>query len=81
MRHSSPVTRCHPISQRTKSARAKLDFVYKHIGYARIMGDRPQALTGLVDSPVGLAAFLLDYDARSLELISREVRAGFRSLR
>lgn len=39
--------------------------------YAAIMGTRPQTLTGLVDSPVGLAAFLLDHDWKSLALISR----------
>ena len=35
------------------------------------MGSRPQSLTGLADSPVGLAAFMLDHDARSYELIAR----------
>jgi pimeloyl-ACP methyl ester carboxylesterase len=35
------------------------------------MATRPQTLTGLMDSPVGLAAFLIDHDARSLELISK----------
>jgi pimeloyl-ACP methyl ester carboxylesterase len=35
------------------------------------MGLRPQTLTGLADSPVGLATYMLDHDARSLELISR----------
>ncbi|MET8331268.1 epoxide hydrolase [Streptomyces sp. NPDC005181] len=43
----------------------------EHVAYARIMGTRPQTLTGLTDSPIGLAAFLLDHDVRSLELISR----------
>jgi pimeloyl-ACP methyl ester carboxylesterase len=37
---------------------------------------RPQTLTGLADSPVGLAAFLLDHDARSYELISRAFVEG-----
>jgi pimeloyl-ACP methyl ester carboxylesterase len=55
----------------------QLQFFYKHIGFAQIMGDRPQTLTGLVDSPVGLAAFLLDHDAKSLDMISR-VFAGQR---
>ncbi|MFD7232810.1 epoxide hydrolase family protein [Streptomyces sp. NPDC059881] len=59
------------LSAEERHAAAQVDFVYKHIGYARIMGSRPQTLTGLTDSPVGLAAFLLDHDARSLELISR----------
>jgi pimeloyl-ACP methyl ester carboxylesterase len=49
----------------------QLDFVYKHVFYAYMMAGRPQTLTGFADSPVGLAVFLLDHDARSLELISR----------
>jgi pimeloyl-ACP methyl ester carboxylesterase len=43
----------------------------KHLGYAILMGTRPQTLTALADSPVGLAAFMIDHDDRSLELISR----------
>ena len=35
------------------------------------MGLRPQTLYGIADSPVGLAAYLLDHDERSLALISR----------
>jgi pimeloyl-ACP methyl ester carboxylesterase len=35
------------------------------------MGTRPQTLTALADSPVGLATFLIDHDRRSLELIAR----------
>jgi pimeloyl-ACP methyl ester carboxylesterase len=50
----------------------RLRFVYtKGIGYAFQMGLRPQTLYGISDSPVGLAAYLLDHDAWSLELISR----------
>ena len=50
----------------------RLKFVYaKGIGYAFQMGLRPQTLYGISDSPVGLAAYLLDHDAWSLELISR----------
>lgn len=44
---------------------------YKQVYYAVIMGTRPQTLTALTDSPVGLATFMIDHDARSLELISR----------
>ena len=36
-----------------------------------MMATRPQTLTGLADSPVGLAAFLLDHDAKSLALIAQ----------
>jgi pimeloyl-ACP methyl ester carboxylesterase len=49
----------------------QLNFFYKHSAYAQMMGTRPQTLTGLVDSPIGLAAFMLDHDASSLELISQ----------
>jgi pimeloyl-ACP methyl ester carboxylesterase len=41
------------------------------LGFAYQMGLRPQTLYGLVDSPVGLAAYLLDHDGRSYEMISR----------
>ena len=47
------------------------DFYTKGLGYALEMGLRPQTLYGLADSPVGLAAWMIDHDARSLELISR----------
>ena len=47
-------------------------FVYqKGIAYGYQMGLRPQTLYGIADSPVGLAAYFLDHDARSYELISR----------
>jgi len=50
----------------------RLKFVYaKGIGYAYQLGLRPQTLYGISDSPVGLAAYLLDHDAWSLELIAR----------
>jgi pimeloyl-ACP methyl ester carboxylesterase len=39
--------------------------------YAFFMGTRPQTLTGLADSPVGLAAFMIDHDWKSMALISR----------
>ena len=35
------------------------------------MGLRPQTLYAIADSPVGLAAYFLDHDARSYELIAR----------
>jgi pimeloyl-ACP methyl ester carboxylesterase len=43
----------------------------KGIAYGYQMGLRPQTLYGIADSPVGLAAYFLDHDARSYELISR----------
>jgi pimeloyl-ACP methyl ester carboxylesterase len=44
---------------------------YKDVYYALFMGTRPQTLTAFADSPVGLATFMIDHDARSLELIAR----------
>lgn len=50
----------------------RLQFVYqKGIAYGFQMGLRPQTLYGIADSPVGLAAYFLDHDARSYELIAR----------
>ena len=60
------------LSADEKRAYERLDFVYsKGIGYGYQMGLRPQTLYGIADSPVGLAAYLLDHDARSYELIAR----------
>jgi pimeloyl-ACP methyl ester carboxylesterase len=48
-----------------------LDFLYtKGLGYSIEMGHRPQTLYGLSDSPVALAAWMLDHDARSLDDIA-----------
>jgi pimeloyl-ACP methyl ester carboxylesterase len=41
------------------------------VAYAQEMGNRPQTLYGIADSPVGLAAWMLDHDERSYELIAR----------
>ncbi len=50
----------------------QLDFFYKHgLGYAGEMANRPQTLYGIEDSPVGLAAWMLDHDATSYALIAR----------
>jgi pimeloyl-ACP methyl ester carboxylesterase len=55
-----------------KLAYERLSSVYaKGIGYAFQMGLRPQTLYGIADSPVGLAAYFLDHDARSYEMIAR----------
>ena len=60
------------LSADEKLAYERLQFVYqKGIAYGFQMGLRPQTLYGIVDSPVGLAAYFLDHDARSYELISR----------
>ena len=50
----------------------RLKFVYaKGVGYAYQMGLRPQTLYGIADSPVGLAAYLLDHDAWSYAHIAQ----------
>jgi len=53
----------------------RLNFLYtKGIGYALEMGNRPQTLYGLADSPAALAAWMLDHDAYSLEDIASAFR-------
>ena len=47
------------------------DFYKKGLGYAIEMNNRPQTLYGLVDSPVGLASWMLDHDIRSYQMIAR----------
>ena len=44
----------------------KLDFFFTHgVGYGVEMGNRPQTLYGIADSPIGLASWMLDHDARA----------------
>ena len=60
------------LSADEKVAYERLQFVYqKGIAYGYQMGLRPQTLYEIADSPVGLAAYFLDHDARSYALISR----------
>lgn len=60
------------LSAEEKLAYERLVFVYtKGIGYAYQMGLRPQTLYGIEDSPVGLAAYLIDHDFWSYQLIAR----------
>jgi pimeloyl-ACP methyl ester carboxylesterase len=59
------------LSADEKRAYEQLAAFYRNVYYAVFMGTRPQTLTGLADSPIGLATFMIDHDARSLELISR----------
>ncbi len=60
------------LSAEEKYAYDQLDFFYKKgLAYAQEMGNRPQTLYAIEDSPVGLAAWMLDHDARSYELIAR----------
>src|SRR5256885_13849144 len=60
------------LSADEKRAWDQLDFFYKHgLGYAQEMANRPQTLYAIADSPVGLAGWMLDHDARSYALIAR----------
>jgi pimeloyl-ACP methyl ester carboxylesterase len=59
------------LSDEERHAYEQLAFFYTQVYYAYFMGTRPQTLVGLADSPVGLATFMIDHDARSLELIAR----------
>jgi pimeloyl-ACP methyl ester carboxylesterase len=60
------------LSADEKHAWDQLDDFYKHgLAYAQEMSNRPQTLYGIVDSPVGLAAWMLDHDIRSYGMISR----------
>ncbi|HEY2476516.1 MAG TPA: epoxide hydrolase [Candidatus Cybelea sp.] len=46
------------------------DFYTHHLGYSVEMSNRPQTLYALMDSPVGLAAWILDHDKDSYEMIA-----------
>ena len=60
------------LSDDEKHAWDQLDDFYKHgLAYAQEMSNRPQTLYGIADSPVGLAAWMLDHDIRSYGMISR----------
>ena len=47
------------------------DFYKNGLGYALEMNNRPQSLYGIVDSPIGLAAWMIDHDIRSYQMIAR----------
>jgi pimeloyl-ACP methyl ester carboxylesterase len=60
------------LSPEERHAFDRLSFFYaKGLAYAQEMGNRPQTLYGVADSPVGLAAWILDHDISSYELIAR----------
>ena len=54
------------------NAFAQLTYFNTHgLAYALEMGNRPQTLYGIEDSPIGLAAWMADHDIKSYELITR----------
>ncbi|MGO8090501.1 epoxide hydrolase family protein [Rhizobium leguminosarum] len=60
------------LSDDEKRAYGQLDDFYKNgLGYAIEMNNRPQTLYGIVDSPIGLASWMLDHDIRSYRMIAR----------
>ena len=60
------------LSADERRAYEQLDFFYKNgLGYANEMAHRPQTLYAIEDSPVGLAAWMIDHDASSQALIAR----------
>jgi hypothetical protein len=60
-----------------RQAYDQLAFFYQHgLGYALEMGNRPQTLYGIADSPIGLAAWILDHDAHSYALMTRLRRSA-----
>jgi pimeloyl-ACP methyl ester carboxylesterase len=60
------------LSDDERHAYDRLAFFYtQDLAYAQEMGTRPQTLYGIADSPVGLAAWILDHDVLSYELIAR----------
>jgi pimeloyl-ACP methyl ester carboxylesterase len=60
------------LSPEEKHAFDQLAFFFGHgVGYASEMSNRPQTLYGIADSPIGVAAWMLDHDAASYALIAR----------
>jgi pimeloyl-ACP methyl ester carboxylesterase len=60
------------LSADERHACEQLAFFYAHdLGYAQEMSHRPQTIYALADSPVGLAAWMIDHDTRSYALIAR----------
>ncbi len=60
------------LSEEELWAYQRLDLFFTHgLAYANQMGHRPQTLYGIADLPVGLAAWFLDHDISSYQMIAR----------
>ena len=60
------------LGEEERWAYERLDLFFRHgLAYAQQMGQRPQTLYGIADSPVGLAAWFLDHDIASYRMIAR----------
>lgn len=67
--HESPPA---GLTAEERNAWNQLDDFYKNgLAYAEEMSSRPQTLYGVADSPVALAAWMLDHDIRSYKMIAR----------
>ena len=58
-------------AEEKKAYEVLVNFFATGTGYAGEMGNRPQTLYGIEDSPIGLAAWMIDHDVASYELIER----------
>jgi pimeloyl-ACP methyl ester carboxylesterase len=56
------------------------DFYTNGLAYAEEMSKRPETLYGIADSPIGLAAWMLDHDIRSYKMIARVFDGGTEGL-
>jgi pimeloyl-ACP methyl ester carboxylesterase len=60
------------LSAEERRACERIGALYQHgLGYAQEMSTRPQTMYAIADSPLGLAAWMLDHDERSYALIAR----------
>ncbi len=60
------------LDEEERESFAHVAFFYKFgLGYAQEMGHRPQTLYGIEDSPVGLAAWIIDHDIWTYRQIAR----------
>jgi hypothetical protein len=61
----------------TRDRTGQADFLHPALGQdftpllSRAMGNRPQTLYGIADSPIGLAGWILDHDASSYAMMAR----------
>lgn len=69
------------LSADEKQAWDQLVYFWLHgLGYAQEMAGRPQTLYALEDSPIGLAAWMLDHDPASQAMIARVFAGGTEGL-
>jgi pimeloyl-ACP methyl ester carboxylesterase len=73
---AAAVTSCGPAPTNLDDEETRLyeklkDFFATDVAYALEMGTHPQTLYGIADSPVGLAAWMIDHDSTSMALITR----------